>query len=33
MALASPSVKVSTPCTVLKWYLTQNRTPAALMVE
>jgi hypothetical protein len=29
MALASESVKFWMPCSVLKWYLTQNFSPAA----
>ncbi len=29
MVLDSASVKFSMPCSVLKWYLTQNFSPAA----
>ena len=31
MALASASVKFWTPCSVLKWYLTQNFLPAGVL--
>ena len=33
IALASASVKFSMPWTVLKWYLTQKRSPPALIHE
>jgi hypothetical protein len=32
-ALASASVRFWMPCTVLKWYLTQNRSPSAFTHE